>query len=271
VLFEVEVVLVESKKLVDAPPPVIKRGTADDNPTADVGLVPPFPTIEAVEPRSGVALGELVRLRGHHLGGAAAVRFAPPLPGPDFPELFVNVAAGDRSDDLVTVTIDPAAGAWRAGTYRVVTLTPEASGGTGPPDFERESNAQSLDLVPRLVSAGVNGGPQVPDPGPGPGPVPVPAPVLSAQAQGSDRRVVLDVTVDPPVSPSQRVVLLLNGRPTLSDALHGGGPTADLTFTASGVAPGSFWLRLRVDGVDSRLIDRSQSPPTYRAFRVEVT
>src|SRR5262249_42346821 len=86
---------------------------------------------------------------------------------------FVSVATGDRAESSLAATIDPAAGAWRAGTYRVVTLTPETFDGT---PFDRESNAASLDVVPRLVSVGVNGGAPVTDPGPGTGPSPTPPP-----------------------------------------------------------------------------------------------
>jgi hypothetical protein len=266
VLFEAEVVLVESRTSLPAPPPVLKRGTDGRDPTADASLVPPFPTIDTLSPAGGLALGERVTLTGHHLDGVTAVRFTP---SPSGDPIYVNVAAADQSEAAVAVALDPAAGAWRAGTYSVVALTPEACGGPGPPAVE--SNAASLDVVPRLVSVGVNGASPVTDPGPGSGPTPTPAPTLSALAQGTDRHVALAVTADPAFAPGQRALLLLNGQPVPPDAPPAGAATPSLTFTAVGVAAGTYWLRLRVDGVDSRLVDRTAAAPAYRAFRVEVT
>lgn len=41
--------------------------------------------------------------------------------------------------------------------------------------------------------------------------------------------------------------------------------TDTLTFRAAGLASGEYWVRLRVDGVDSILADRSASPPAFIA------
>jgi hypothetical protein len=39
--------------------------------------------------------------------------------------------------------------------------------------------------------------------------------------------------------------------------------TNQLTFVSSGFAPGTYSMRLRIDGVDSQLIDHSQKPPVF--------
>jgi len=39
--------------------------------------------------------------------------------------------------------------------------------------------------------------------------------------------------------------------------------TPTLTFDASNVTPGSYYFRLRVDGVDSMLVNRAVTPPTF--------
>jgi hypothetical protein len=39
--------------------------------------------------------------------------------------------------------------------------------------------------------------------------------------------------------------------------------TKQLSFAARGVAAGEYFIRLRVDGVDSQLIDLSSSPPKF--------
>jgi hypothetical protein len=63
------------------------------------------------------------------------------------------------------------------------------------------------------------------------------------------------------VRPEQRVVLLVGDievlarpHPTRTDTL---------TFVSRPIAPGEYFVRLRVDGVDSLLVDRSSTPPVF--------
>jgi hypothetical protein len=262
VLFEVEVVLVPSKRPAPAPVPVLQRGPGDAGPGVDRGLSPPFPTIDSIEPPAGAALGDRLTLRGTRLGSVTIVRLTPsPEATPDAPEVLLDVAPVDRSETAVAVDLDAAEGPWRAGAYRAAALTPEASTPGVAVDFERESGPIGLDLLPTITSIAVNGGAAVADPGGA-----APAPTVQAVAQGAARRVVVAVAASPPVGASQSASLLLNGRQAPRDA-----GAAGLQFTATGVDVGTYWLRLRVDGVDSRLADRSTTPPTFRAFRLEVT
>ncbi len=39
--------------------------------------------------------------------------------------------------------------------------------------------------------------------------------------------------------------------------------TDRLEFRAAGVTPGEYFLRLRIDGVDSLLVDRTVTPPVF--------
>jgi hypothetical protein len=41
--------------------------------------------------------------------------------------------------------------------------------------------------------------------------------------------------------------------------------TGALTFIVTGAVPGDFWIRLRVDGVDSQLVNYATTPPTFDA------
>jgi hypothetical protein len=73
--------------------------------------------------------------------------------------------------------------------------------------------------------------------------------------------ITYTVTCTPQVLPLQQAVLLLGDReiqaqphPTI---------TGTLTFNASDVAAGTYFVRLRIDGVDSLLIDRSVKPPVF--------
>jgi hypothetical protein len=48
--------------------------------------------------------------------------------------------------------------------------------------------------------------------------------------------------------------------------------TGTLTFQAPGVTAGDHFVRLRVDGVDSLLVDKSKTPPVFDpAQKVTVT
>jgi hypothetical protein len=73
--------------------------------------------------------------------------------------------------------------------------------------------------------------------------------------------ITYTATVLPEVLPSQRASLLLGDAEVLAEP-H---PTQTdaLTFLATNVTAGQTWFRLRVDGVDSQLVDRSKTPPVY--------
>jgi hypothetical protein len=69
------------------------------------------------------------------------------------------------------------------------------------------------------------------------------------------------VTCIPEVIPDQKVSLLLGDREFPADS-H---PTQidELTFLLTDISPGEYYVRLRIDGVDSPLIDRSKEPPIF--------
>ena len=87
VVYQVSLVLIESKRRAKAPLPVLKRGEDDRGATAQADLVPPFPTLTDLLPpgdQPSARLGDVITLRGHHLDqGTLAVLFANPhLTGP---------------------------------------------------------------------------------------------------------------------------------------------------------------------------------------------
>jgi hypothetical protein len=57
-------------------------------------------------------------------------------------------------------------------------------------------------------------------------------------------------------------VLLLGDREIAAEPHDA--PTDTLTFVVRAAAPGTYPARLRVDGVDSILIDYTASPPAFR-------
>jgi len=73
--------------------------------------------------------------------------------------------------------------------------------------------------------------------------------------------VTLTATCAPEVRPEQRATLLLGS----SEVMAGphAAQTNVLTFTVDEVVAGTFRYRIRIDGVDSLLIDRSVAPPVF--------
>lgn len=264
ILVEVDVVLIESSVPTLTFIPVLKRGSDDQGPSADVGLAAPFPTLSSVSPPTGVQLGEKLTISGQKLGAVTSMQLTPIPADPAFEVVEIDVAVADRNDTSITVTIDPADDRWRTGMYQVVSFSPDVDGTLS---FLRESNSIPVQLVPRIDSVAVNGAAPVADPGP-----PAAAPRIAVTAQGTGREVDLQIKLAPPVGGSQIVTLLLNGATYPMDPLPAGTATADaMTFRVMNIASGEYWVRVRVDGVDTRYIDPSSASPSFRAFRLEVT
>jgi hypothetical protein len=225
--YEVSVVLIDSRQPVRTPLPVLTRGENDSGVVAQAGVDPPFPTLEKVLPPDGqlaARVGEELALTGRHLLGASGVRFAHPrVDLPDQPTVSV--------DDTEVKVVVPAGIA--AGLCAVTVVFRQA----GQP--ERTSNALPLAVVPRV------GG--------------LPANPVPRDANGA---AVVTLTSDPPVLERQAVFLLLGERqvpldPTLVL------PAAGLRFAVAHAPQGTFLVRVRVDGVDSLLVDRRSAIPVF--------
>jgi hypothetical protein len=82
---------------------------------------------------------------------------------------------------------------------------------------------------------------------------------------------MLNITCTPEVLPDQRVSIVLGSRevPAAAHPVQ----TGSLTFVATGMPAGEHRVRLRIDGAESRLIDRSDpaSPKFDETQKVELT
>jgi hypothetical protein len=231
VAYEVGVVLVDSSRAASAPLPVLSRA-----PNALASTLPPFPTVEALElpePRSSALLGDTVRLTGHDLAGdTVKVVFDSPRlqepkrldPEPDATAAAVEVKLPDNA---------AAQTSWPPGLYSVAVEVTEA----GPPVRTRTSGSVPFRLASVLE-----------------GPLPLNAVIALGEAN-------VDVSFSPEVRPAQRVSLLLGDRQIPSPPRAA--KTGDITFTVTEAEPGEYFLRLRVDGVDSILIDVGAEPPAF--------
>jgi hypothetical protein len=237
VAYQASVVLIESARPVRSPLPVLTRGPADEGVilTPDTVLPPPsVPTLLSVTPpnaQPSARLGDALALDGFNLtGDTVNVRFVNPrLPDP---LELVPQAGGTATRLNVTLPNQPVD--WVAGIYAVSVAVAQA----GQP--AQTTNEVPLPLAPALLTVSPN-----------------PAP------RNGNGRVTLTVTCSPEVRPAQRISLFVGAREVLAQPHLA--QTDTLTFRVDAAPPGQHRLRLRVDGVDSLLVDRSVTPPVFVA------
>ena len=82
--------------------------------------------------------------------------------------------------------------------------------------------------------------------------------------------ITLTITVAPEVRPAQTASLLLSDREVVADPHLA--QTNTLVFQIEDAVAGDHFVRLRIDGIDSVLIDHTTTPPIFdRAQRVTIT
>jgi hypothetical protein len=225
--YEVAVTLIESTRATRTPLPVLTRGRQDQGIASQPDLTPPVPTLQALTPpnrQPSVLLNDIVALTGVHLDGTnIGVQFNHALWSA--PVEVPPQAGGTATALSVQIPNQPAA--WPDGLYTVAVLVQRPS-----ESFRRTTNQLTLALAPRITVA---------------------PPALHGGSAS--------VTVAPEVWPTQRASLMLNDN-ELPAGPHPA-QTAALTFPTAGLAAGEYWVRLRVDGVDSLLVDRTQTPPLF--------
>ena len=202
-------------------------------------MIPPYPEIESVVlPKTGQTtafLGDTIELDGHDLDGS------------NLTLLLANTrAAVAQTRPAASATasvvkfglpIDPVG--YPAGIYGV-TLQVQRPG--DPATRLTLSNEVAMAIAPQITSFG-----------------------KAVNAAGD---LVVTPTCQPQVRPTQRVSLILGDREVIAEPFNLATPTPSFVF--SGLPNGTYWMRLRVDGADSPLIDRSVSPPVFNAPQVAV-
>ncbi|MBE9180872.1 DUF4255 domain-containing protein [Oculatella sp. LEGE 06141] len=237
--YQLAVVLIESQRSVKAALPVLTRGKEDAGITGQANLIPPIPTLTAItildkeKQRSG-ELGDRLILSGYHLeGDSISVQFThvrqteSVVLSPD-----ADSTATETRVTLLDAPDDPDAGTkWTAGLYTVTVVVT-----TG--EDTRTTNELPFALSPKITN---------------------PRPIEIARDGSGNANVTL--TCIPQVKPEQRAVLILGDRQILADTHLVA--TDTLTFRAMAIEPGDYWMRLRIDGAESILINRMASPPVF--------
>lgn len=245
--YHVSVVLIEATESTRPTTPVLTRGTVDLVSGRERGvvvtpsLIPPLPTIEAVVPAGNqpvVSLDEPVSLPGHHLDGSSRqVRLRNDRFGID--ELL-TASGSSAADELVFIIPAARANDFPVGVYDVTALMVP----TGESDT-RESNRLACIVAPNITNL-----PQV-------------------VARDGSGDAAINLVFTPALRSGQSVSLLLGQMeiaPQTIPAL-----ATSLDFVAEDVDPGAPLARLRIDGIDSPLADRSREPPVFFDYRITIS
>lgn len=246
--YQATVALIEAEQPTRTPLPVLTRGSVDPVTNRETGiiaqphLIPPVPTISEIEvPNQQVAvrMGESLILRGHHLNGdTIRVQFTNRrLEDP------IEILAEDGATQAeITVQIPNEPTDWVAGIYQVLVFVQQPITLQPGVTEEKTTNEVPLILAPSFSDVIVN---------------------------RENTNATVSLTVSPEVRPEQTVSLVLGQ----NEAFAGEFPdqTSDMTFVFADLVAGEYWARLRVDGVDSLLINPSTTPPTFiDSQRIEV-
>jgi hypothetical protein len=227
--YDVSVTLIDSTQPVKAALPVLKMGSQGTGPVAPASMVPPLPTLYAVTPpnqQPSARLGDTLTLTGVNLDGTnIGVQFIHPLWAA--PVEVVPDPGGSSSQ--LSMQIPNAPTVWPAGFYTLSVFVQRPG-----ESYRRTTNQQSFSLAPALTLA------------------PATAPAGN---------ITYTATCSPEVWPGQKVSLLLGAQEIPSPAIPA--QTSTLAFAALGFAAGNYYFRLRVDGVDSLLVNRAVTPPVF--------
>jgi hypothetical protein len=224
--FQVSVVLIEPQNQGLSPLPVLQRDI-----TVQPNLLSPLPAITGVFPANGQAvanLGDTVTVQGTNLTGATGVLLINSLR-----QIQQTVTpllnAGNSSFQFIPPNLN-APGELAAGIYNLAAQLP-----SGPDTVNTNS-------LPFAI-----------------------APNISAWTPGviASGSVTLTVPCTPFLRPGQEVFLIIGDQQAAADAFAM--PTNAPSFTYKDLQPtgGSVPARMRVDGVDSPIIDMTKSPPQF--------
>ena len=243
VAYEASVVLIDSKTKVKAALPVLTRGRDNSGISSQANLIPPFPEISQVTlpgDQPSAQLKDLATITGHDFSGEVRVLFRTPRQR----DVISLTPESGGTTEMVKVLIDDDPAKWMSGLFTVSISCTENKG--TDKERVRVTNEVPFAIAPSIMASVF--------------------PIPAALAAG---RATVKLTCRPKVRPEQRVALLLGDREVIAEPFET--PTDQLTFVIQQAEAGNFLIRLRVDGVDSQLVDRSASVPVFKNQRVVIT
>lgn len=243
--FQASVVLVQSQNPVQSALPVLKRSVS-----AQANLLSPFGTLTAVSPprnQPAASLGDTVTVQGANLSNAINVVLINSRLGVQ--QTIPALTAGSGSSLQFTVPnppppVPPAAPTdLPAGVYL---LAAQVANGA---DLI-STNSLPFAIAPKITTP--------------------PPSLITPDAEG---KATISITCAPFLRPGQEVSLILGSASAPASPFIN--PTNKPSFTFSSLAPASppsppLPVRLRVDGIDSPIIDMTQTPPVFSGPTVQV-
>ncbi|GGX24782.1 hypothetical protein GCM10007242_35410 [Pigmentiphaga litoralis] len=238
------VVLIEASEPTRSPLPVLSRGTVDPVSGRDRGVVvtptlaPPAPMLTLAVPplRQPVArIGDVIELQGQRLEGSAR-EVVLSHDRHDIDQVVPAMAATPDAATHVRFVLDASlAEALPAGMYRVrVRVTPPAE------SRPRSTNDVALVLAPHIANLPMT---------------------VTRDAAGS---AAFAIDFMPALRAGQQAVLVLGSAQYLP--LESTLPTRTLRFLIPDAPVGNHLARLRIDGIDSPIVDLSADPPATPTF-----
>ncbi|MBD2261423.1 DUF4255 domain-containing protein [Pseudanabaena sp. FACHB-2040] len=241
--YQVSVVLIESRRAARTPLPVLRRGRDDEGITVQGDLTPPVPTLATLElPRRqpSLRLGETLKIIGTRLAGSnLEVRFQHPRLEAALTAEILSQSATELEVRLPepgdAAAADAPQNQWLPGVYTVqvaVQLQGE--------DAQRLTNALPVALAPQIVTT----------------------PPIGVATDAATGITTLTVQTLPSVLSEQRAALLLGNRELLAQPRSD--RTNTLVFQVTDMPTGDYFVRLRIDGADSLLVqDFEARPPQF--------
>jgi hypothetical protein len=239
--FQVTVVLIQAQHLLQSGLPVLQRKVQ-----AQPSLLPPFALLTEADPPNGqpaACLGDTVTVEGANLAAATGIVVTNSRLGVNQslgPLANVNNASFQFTvPNPVLPPPQPNPSDLPAGIYNVSAQVPQGS------------DVLSTNGVPLAIAPKIGAGWP-------PGPL----------ASGSGVKVTIPCT--PYLRPGQQASLLIGGQEAPADPIAT--PTNSPSFTFATLMPSSqVPVRLRVDGIDSPIIDMTKQPPAFSGPSVQVT
>jgi hypothetical protein len=249
VAYQASVVLIEGSRPGVSPLPVLSRGLRDPATQRERGvlvnpdLLPSVPTLLRTEPRfsqSGARLGEPVTVTGARLAGSNHVVLLRHRLNEDPFELPPDSVAASGTSLIITLPGDAAAQTALAAGQMSVALQVLVDGEPAP----RETNSVPLILAPTADFGG-------------------------AALQRTAEAVTVALTALPQVRPQQKAVLIIGAVEAVAAPRGDAADPLQFTFDPS-LAAGEHPARLRIEGADSILLDRSGAVPIFAPDQVLV-
>ncbi len=248
--YKATVVLIESDQPAVSPLPVLTRGKPIAGSSRDEGILalanlhPALPTLEGLaisSKQTVMCLGDTVDLIGHHLDGRDR---AVELVSDRFDlKQSVPALAGNEGNRVQFSIPDSAAEDFPVGLYRIAARLVRP-GETQP----RRSNRLALTIAPKILGL-----------------------PLTVDHDGISGTASFTLHFTPALRQGQHVVLILGQQEYEPQPYES--PAVSLDFVIKGAivepAPG-YLVRLRIDGIDSPIIDRTVNPPQFLPQRIVI-